>query len=339
MSHVLVDLTRAVAVPQVYAGGHYGFAIRGLMQIAAALAQAGCLITVLGDPEFIRTPQAAEVLKSLPSITTLSARNERALSGVLDSVRPAACLIWNGCHVPHTANACRAKGVRPIFAEAGWFERDRSAFVDSWGVMVGSSMSRFRPDPALTDETRRARLEPIARTAERTCPHDGEYLLVLLDAGSGWTYFDRRHRDPLKIVKELRARHPGVTLAVRAHPTERRRVVNRLPDGAIDASQGALLDWAANCMAAIGASSKAVFAPALFGKPVILIGGSVASGPVPHPAFVQRNRIASITEADLFDRSRCELARAFVYEAVFHRHVFFDGTPLTDNRVLASLLG
>ena len=340
MTRVLVDLTRATAVPHVYAGANYHFAIRGLMQIAAALARAGCVITLLADPDFVQTPPAAQVLASTPSIQSIVAENETAFPRALDATGPDACVMWNGCHLPHVAGVCRDRGAAPIFAEAGWFERERSAFLDGWGVMVGSSLSEFLPEPGLSDQERRARLEPIARTGERQRLCAGDYLLVLLDAGNGWTYFDRRHSDPLAIVRQLRAQFPDLPLAVRPHPTERERVIARLPKGAFDAGEGALLDWAAHCTAAVGASSKAVFAPALFGRPSILIGGSVASGKRPHPAFAQRNRIAAITEADLLDRSRCEQARAFVYEAVFHRHVFFDGAPpLAQNRVLAPLLG
>ena len=339
MTRILVDLTRAVAVPHVYAGRNYLFAISSLMQIAGSLAQAGCVITVLADPEFVRSPPAEQVLAAMPAITTILGADETAIPRVLEMVQPDACIMWNGCHLPHIAGVVRDRGAQPIFAEAGWFERDRSAFLDGWGVMVGSSLSQFRPDPGLTDAERRTRLEPIARTAERQRLHRGDYLLVLLDAGNGWTYFDPRHKDPLVIVRQLQAQFPGLPLAVRPHPTERERVLARLPPGAFDAGGGALLDWAAHCTAAVGASSKAVFAPALFDKPSVLIGGSVASGPLPHPAFVQRNRIAAITEADLLDRSRCEQARAFVYEAVFHRHLFFDGAAsLAENRVLAPLL-
>ena len=339
MTRVLVDLTRATAVPDVYTGQNYLFAVRGLMQIAGVLARAGCVTTVLADPEFMRTQPAMQVLDATPSIRPMLAESERAFPQALDATDPDACVMWNGCHLPHVAGVCRQRGAHPIFAEAGWFERDRSAFVDGWGVMVGSSLSEFRSEPSLTDSERRARLEPIARTVERQRRHAGDYLLVLLDAGNGWTYFDRSHRDPLVIVRQLRSQFPDLPLAVRPHPTERDRVVTRLPDGAFDAGEGSLMDWAAHCTAAIGASSKSVFAPALFDRPIILIGGSVASGKLPHPAFVQRNRIAAITEADLLDRSRCEQARAFVYEAVFHRHIFFDGTPsVSENRILAPLL-
>ena len=337
----MIDLTRAVAVPQVYAGDNYGFAISGLMRIAGILAGAGCLITVLADPEFIHAPAAQRVLEAAPSIKTIAARDETVVPSALAALHPAACVIWNGIHVPHIAGACRDHGTRPIFAEAGWFHRDTSAFLDSWGVMVGSSLSQFRPGPGLSDADRRSRLASIARVEERTRLYDADYLLLLLDYGNGWAYFDPRHRKPLVIIEQLRERFPGVTLAVRAHPTDRERLPKSLPKGVIDAGQGSLLDWAAFCTAAIGASSKAAFFPALYDNPMILIGGSVASGPLPHPAFLQRNRIAAIAEADLLDHSRCEQARAFVYEAVFHRHVSFDhASPgaLAENRILAPLL-
>ena len=340
MMRVAIDLTRATAVPHVYAGGNYGFAIRGLMQIAQILARAGCVVTVLADPEFARAPAAKQVLRETPAIQTIFAWDHSELPRTLDEVQPDACVIWNGCHVPELSAAFRTRGARVIFAEAGWFERDRSAFVDDWGVIVGSSLSKFEPAADLTDSERRARLAPIARIDERRRLHPGDYLLVLLDYGTGWTYFDRRHKDPLVILAQLQAQFPGLPLAVRTHPKERDRLAGRMPHGVIDATDGSLLDWAAFCTAAIGASSKAAFVPALYDKQTILIGGSVASGPRPSPAFLQRNRIGAITEADLLDRSRCEPARAFVYEAVFHRHVFFDEPPdaLAQNRVLAPLL-
>ncbi len=338
MTHVVIDLTRSPHLPHVYEADRYLFAVRGLVRLGAALSRAACRVTVLADPVFIRTPIAQAAMDGAPRLVVTEAADNTSVPAALDTLRPDAMAVWNGSHIPETVQACRARDVAVLFAEAGWFDRDGSIFLDTLGVMVASSLAEFAPSPGLSDRTRQARLAAFAQMEQRRRPIEQDYLLVLLDGGSGWTYFDARHADPAVLLAQLREQFPDRVLAVRGHPAARDRLPARLPDGVVLARDGALLDWAAYCTAAIGASSKAVFAPPLFDRPVILIGASVASGPRPSLAFAQRQRINRITEADLLDRSQSEAARAFVYEAVFHRHVYFDdcsAPALAQNRVLA----
>lgn len=337
VKHVTVDLTQPAGHLAAYQDGRYDLALRGLTQIAVALANAGCRVTALLDPAFAARPPAAAL--STAPVAIIPTLGHDGLVAALGAMAPDACVLWNGTHMPTVTAACHAAAIPIVFAEAGWFDRDSSVFVDPVGVTFSSSLCSLGP-PAILDSTIRARLAPIADAAGRRRHLPGDYLLLLLDGG-GWTYFDPRHRDPAVIIAQLRQRFPAWQLAVRAHPLNRDAVRRSLPPDVTDANDGDLRDWAAFCTAAIGASSKAMFTPVLYGRPAIMIGAHVAAGLQPHPGFVQRQRITAIDDDDLTDDSRASLARAFVYEAVFHRHLYFDDSGpagLRQNRVIAPLL-
>ena len=344
MTIILLNCCPPTAEPQLYAGPAFNLAVRSLLTLGCALANAGLRVTAYGTPHALGGRNAARGLDH-PGGQRVALAYEQDppdFGAIVARVQPHHCILWNGGAEPHVTVALQAAGVKPWFAEAGWFDRENSIFLDPVGVARTSSLDSFVDDGHVPGRVMQLRLDMLTRSlAPQPPPGAGDYLLVLLDGGSAWAYFDPRYKSVSALIDDLARRFPGRRVVVRGHPSNAASCP-ALPPNMAWGNDGSLFDWTAHCTAVIGASSKATFAAPLFGKPLVLIGRGLTNPDGGGHVFAEAASIAAISDAMLQPPGpRPEVARALLYEALFRRHVYFDDASelaLMRNRCLGPVL-